>query len=131
MIFVDTNVFMYAIGAAHPNRSAARAMLEGGAQHPTGLFTSAEVLQELLHVYHRRGELERFGLATALVDSCVREVWPVTAEDVRLAGELAADHGDLEARDLLHLATCHRRGASGIETFDAALEAAFHRRAEG
>ena len=49
--FVDTDVFMYAIGAPHPDRAAARAMLEEGADHRLELCTSAEVLQELLHVY--------------------------------------------------------------------------------
>ncbi len=51
----------------------------------------------------------------------------MTEEDVALAAELAGDHDDLEARDLIHLATCRRRGASGIETFDSALKAAFAR----
>lgn len=125
MRFVDTNVFMYAIGAEHPNQSAARAILAGGPALAGGLCTSAEVIQELLHVYHRRGDLHRFGLASALVEASVRTIWSVSVEDVRLAADLAPAHADLKARDLLHLATCRRRGASGIETFDAGLRAAF------
>ena len=51
MIFVDTNVFMYAVGKAHPLRSRARDFFTGSIQNVETLCTSAEVLQELMHAY--------------------------------------------------------------------------------
>ena len=45
MMFVDANVFMYAVGRPHPLREEARQFF---LDHPANtLVTSAEVLQEL------------------------------------------------------------------------------------
>lgn len=51
MIFVDTNVFMYAVGREHPLRETARQFFINTKKERTSLCTSAEVLQELLHAY--------------------------------------------------------------------------------
>ena len=51
MIFVDVNVLVYAVGAPHPLRDEARAFFEESLVTSRPLATSAEVLQELLHVY--------------------------------------------------------------------------------
>ena len=125
MIFVDTNVVMYAVGRAHPLREPARRIFRDAANEASRLVTSAEVLQELLHAYLPVGRLATLDAALALVDGTVREVWPVEADDVRLARRLADDHRELRARDLLHLATCRRRGVREVRTFDRDLAAAF------
>jgi len=49
VIFVDTNVLMYAVGGPHPLRTEARAFFEDALESGLPLVTSAEVLQELLH----------------------------------------------------------------------------------
>jgi predicted nucleic acid-binding protein len=51
VIFVDTNVFMYAVGGPHPLRDPARDFLLGVFEEDRVLVTSAEVMQELLHAY--------------------------------------------------------------------------------
>ena len=53
MIFVDTNVFMHAVGGPHPLREPAREFLLGVFEEDRGLVTSAEVMQELLHARER------------------------------------------------------------------------------
>ncbi len=45
MIFVDTNVIMYAVGREHPLRAEARAFFEKSLAANEALVTSAEVLQ--------------------------------------------------------------------------------------
>lgn len=125
MIFVDTNVFMYAVGAPHPLRQQARDFLLGAFEDERVLVTSAEVLQELLHAYlpvSRRAEIDH---AFTLVESCTREVWSVEPEDIRLAWALAESHPALAARDLVHLATCRRRTVAEVMTFDRGLASAF------
>ena len=57
MIFVDTNVFMYAVGRPHPLQSAAQDFFAESADNHLRLFTSAEVLQELFHVYEATGRM--------------------------------------------------------------------------
>ena len=128
MIFVDSNVVMYAVGRPHPLKPEAEAFFEAALRERTPLATSAEVLQELLHAYLPAGRLQTLDAAFELVESIVEAVWPVEPEDVRFARALAGRHPELEARDLLHLASCRRRGADAIKTFDRPLAAAFRRR---
>jgi uncharacterized protein len=124
MIFVDTNVFMYAVGRPHPLREPARDFFAASLEGPA-LCTSAEVMQELLHAYLPVRRVATLDAALSLVRRVTREVWPVEPDDASLARELADVHPELGARDLLHLASCRRRGVRRIETFDRGLAAAF------
>jgi predicted nucleic acid-binding protein len=121
VIFVDTNVFMYAVGKSHPLREDARSRLLAAVETNTRLFTSAEVLQELLHAYLAAGRHATLDAAFTLVDGCVDEVWSIDREDLHLARALDGDHPSLAARDLIHLACCRRRGVKKAMTFDRAL----------
>jgi predicted nucleic acid-binding protein len=127
MIFVDANVLIYAVGGPHPLRAEARAFFEESLSSSRPLATSAEVLQELIHVYLPVERMAAFDAALVLAESSIATVWPIEQEDVRHARALADVHRGLAARNLLHLACCRRRGAQGIKTFDRALAAAFAR----
>lgn len=125
MIFVDTNVFMYAVGREHALRDPARAFFYEALETGDVLVTSAEVLQELLHVYLPVGRHETLDAALELVDGRVREIWSLEEEDVRLARALVERHPTLGARDLVHLACCQRRGVDRVRSFDRGLAGAF------
>jgi uncharacterized protein len=122
VIFVDTNIFMYAVGGEHPLKHEAQDFLAGGLAD-AALSTSVEVLQELLHAYLRVGRRDELGDAWTLVESMT--VWDVELDDLRLARTLAGDHVSLAPRDLVHLACCRRRKATGLHTYDRALAAAW------
>ena len=124
MTFVDTNVFMYAVGRPHPLRTPAREFFATTSRHGTRLCTSAEVLQELAHAYLPVGRLRTLDAAMTLVARADVEVWPLEEADVRLARQLHESHPALGARDLCHLASCRRRGVSQVMTFDRTLGAA-------
>lgn len=128
MIFVDTNVFMYAVGRDHPLRPEARGFFERAVEKERVLATSAEVLQEMLHAYLPVDRLGTLDLALEIVRRTVATVWSVDAGDVRLARGLAEAHSGLGARDLLHLACCLRREVDEVQTYDRALRAAFEQR---
>ena len=123
MIFVDSNVFMYAVGRSHPLREAARSFFEGSNRRGAQLCTSAEVLQELLHAYLPVARLGTFDSAISLLVGSGVEVWPLEDEDVTLARQLHDQYPSLAARDLCHLASCRRRGVSEVKTFDQAFAA--------
>ena len=125
MTFVDTNVFVYAVGGPHPLRDSARDFLKKAMAETLVLVTSAEVLQELVHAYIRSERFETLDSALALALQSTAEVWDVTKQDVLLARDLVTTHRGLQSRDLLHLACCRRRDVSRIQTFDRALAAAF------
>ena len=123
MIFVDTNLFMYAVGRPHPLRDRARKFFVEVNRNRTPLCTSAEVLQELVHAYLPVARIEALDAAMALVLRSRVEVWPLEEEDVTLARQLHQQYSSLSPRDLCHLASCRRRGVSEIKTFDHALRA--------
>ena len=123
MIFVDTNVIMYAVGADHPLRGKARAFFSEALMDGAPLATSAEVLQELLHTYLPVERWQTLDAALSLVESRIATVWAVEPDDVRLARTLADSHAGLSARDLVHLACCTRREVTRVRTFDRALAA--------
>jgi predicted nucleic acid-binding protein len=126
MTFVDTNVFMYAVGRPHPLRREAQRFFESALRRRTPLATSAEVLQEFLHAYLPTGRLQTLEAAWILAES-LTTVWPVDADDVRHARDLIARHPGLGARDLLHLACCQRRKVDELMTFDRGLADAWSR----
>jgi len=51
VIFIDSNIPMYLVGAPHPHKSDARRWLEELVSGQERLVTDAEVLQEILHRY--------------------------------------------------------------------------------
>jgi hypothetical protein len=108
VIFVDTNVFMYAVGRSHPLQPEARTFFEETLETSEHLATLAEVLQELLHAYVPVSRFATLDAALSLAESRISTVWPLEPEDVLLARRLLDRHAALGARDLLHLA-CPRR----------------------
>lgn len=126
MIFVDTNVFMYAVGRTHPLQAEAREFFRQALTgQGTTLCTSAEVMQELLHAYVPVARAGTLDAALQLVEATMHEIWPVEAEDIRIAHALLDVYHALGARDLMHLACCRRRGVARTKSFDRALASAF------
>ena len=123
MIFIDTNVFMYAVGKPHRLQSPARQFFDESIRNRKALFTSAEVIQELMHVYLGMKRPHTLDSALELIDKAGVEVWPLEEADVTLARQLHDQYPTLGARDLCHLASCRRRGVSEIMTFDYTLGA--------
>ena len=123
MIFVDINVFMYAVGRPHALQAPAQDFFVEANRSGTPLCTSAEVMQELAHVYLPTGRPQTFDAAVGLMASAAVEVWPLEEDDVTLARQLHEQHSTLQARDLCHLASCRRRGVRDIKTFDQTFAA--------
>ena len=123
MIFVDTNVFMYAVGRPHVLQASAQDFFIEANRNGTPLCTSAEVMQELAHVYLPTGRLQTFDATLELLASASVAVWPLEEADVALARQLHEQHPALQARDLCHLASCRRRGVREIKTFDQTFAA--------
>lgn len=122
MIFVDSNIPMYLIGADHPNKTAAQRLLERCARDGEVLVTDAEVLQEILHRYgaiRRHDAIEpAFDALLGLVD----QTFSVHRGDVEEAKTLMSNHRSLSARDALHVAIMRREGVQSILSFDRGFD---------
>jgi uncharacterized protein len=122
MIFVDSNIPMYLVGAAHPHKADAQRLLEAAIAAEERLVTSAEVLQEILHRYvaidRRQGIQPAFDALLGVVD----EVLSVTRADVERAKDIVLGAPELSARDALHAAVMERERISRIMSFDAGFD---------
>jgi len=117
-VFVDTNVFLYAAGRAHPKRDACARVLRKVAEGSLDATVNSEVLQEILYVLSRRGRRED-GVALARnVAALFPELLSVTREDMDMAFELALRHPLLPVRDAVHAGTMLRGGLKRVISVD-------------
>jgi predicted nucleic acid-binding protein len=126
MIFVDSNVFIYAVGRSHPLKAEAQRFFMDSRTKGEILVTSAEVLQELLHVYLPVERMETLDAALTLATQGVDRVIPIDSTEVLHARDLIDIHPGLTARDLLHLSVCQLHNIKALKTFDRNLLAAFN-----
>ena len=117
MIFVDSNIPMYLVGAEHPNKLAARDLLERAITDGEVLVTDAEVLQEILHRYVAIDRRDAIGPCLASILAVVDEVLPIERADVERA-HVVLQELPLSARDALHVAVMRRRGIARMLSFD-------------
>jgi hypothetical protein len=119
LIFIDSNIPMYLIGAAHPHKAEAQVLLERLIAAGERLVTDAEVLQEILHRYTAIDKREAIGPAFQVVLGIVDDVFAIEKADVLRAGEIAQNRTLPSARDAVHIAVMERRGVRSILSFDS------------
>ena len=122
MIFVDSNVPMYLIGAEHPLRARARERVEEVVAAGEALCADAEVLQEILHRYTAIGRSEFIDPAFAVLLGVVDVVYPIERADVERARRLMRTVTRLSARDALHVAVMQARDVGQILSFDRGFD---------
>jgi predicted nucleic acid-binding protein len=122
VIFVDSNIPMYLVGAEHPNKQAARRLLERVIVDNEPLATDAEVLQELLHRYTAIRRRDAIGPAFESILGVVDVVHPIELEDVARARRLIGGSAGISARDAVHVAVMQRRDIGRILTFDEGFD---------
>ena len=124
MIFLDSNVPMYLVGASHPHKDEAGRLLARSVVEGKTLVTDAEVLQEILHRYVAINRRDAIGPAFDALLGLVDEVFPIERSDALRAHEVLTEMARLSARDAIHLAVMEHRGVREILTFDQAFDRA-------
>ena len=123
MIFVDSNVPMYLVGADHPHKVDARRLLEAAIAAGERLVTDGEVLQEILHRYvaiDRRDAIQpAFDAILGIVDA----VLDVRLADVERAKAIVLGKRRLSSRDALHVAIMERERVERVMSFDRGFDA--------
>ena len=122
MIFIDSNVPMYLVGAPHPHKEDSERLLERCIAEDQRLVTDAEVFQEILHRFvaiNRRDAIQpAFDVLLAVAD----EVFPIDLPIVERARTIVFGNELLSARDALHLAVMQRQGVDRILSFDRGFD---------
>ncbi len=122
MIFVDSNVAMYLVGAPHPHKADAQRLLEGAIAANERLVTDAEVYQEILHRYVAIDRRDAIQPAFDALSGVVDEVFPVELADVKGAKTVLYGKPHLSARDAIHLAIMERQRITRIMSFDRGFD---------
>lgn len=122
MIFIDSNVPMYLVGAAHTNKADAQQLLETFVAQRQRLVTDAEVLQEILHRYVAINRREAIQPAFDSLLRVVDEVFPVDASTVERAKTIVLGHNGLSARDAVHVAVMEHHRVRRILSFDTGFD---------
>jgi len=123
VIFIDSNIPMYVIGASHPRKLDALRLLEGAISEGHRLVTDAEVLQEILHRYSAIEKPTAIQPAFEVLLGVVDEVFAVDLADVQRAKEILLGVKGLSARDAVHIATMERHSVRAIMSFDRGFDA--------
>ncbi len=118
MILVDSNVLMYAAGAAHHHKKPSMTLLQRIAFEEVEGIIDAEVLQEILHRYRAINRWKGGCRAYDLARRVFQVVVPITADVVDDTRQLMDIHDWLTARDALHAAVCGQIGADAICSYD-------------
>jgi predicted nucleic acid-binding protein len=122
VIFVDSNIPMYLIGAPHPHKSDVQRLLEKLLSERARLVTDAEVLQEILHRYvaiDRRDAVQpAFDALLGIVD----QVLSIDLVAVERAKTIVLGSRRLSARDALHLAVMEQHSVEQVLSFDGGFD---------
>ena len=122
MIFIDSNVPMYLVGAAHPNKDRAVAVLTQLVRDGEQLVTDVEVYQEILHRYTAIQRPNAIDAAFESLDAIVDETFTFGMSEIRAARALLSSVDGLSARDALHVAVMRKAGARRILSFDGGFD---------
>ena len=122
MIFIDSNVPMYLVGATHPNRDRAVAILTQVVRDGEPLITDVEVYQEILHRYTAIQRPYAIDAAFDSLDSIADDILSFGMSEIRAAKTLIGSVAGLSARDALHVAVMRKAGTNRILSFDAGFD---------
>lgn len=123
VIFVDSNVPMYLVGAPHPNRDHLHGLLDELIRSRSRFVTDVEVYQEILHRYTTINRPDMIDPAFACLDGIADEIRAVGMAEIRAARAILESVDGLSARDALHVAVMRVAGVSRILTFDRGFDA--------
>ena len=99
MIYVDSNVPMYLVGADHRNKRRVIQLVPRLLTAREPLITSAEAFQEIVHRYLAIRDRMHLNAAYEALESLVSSIVEVRKEDVDQARSLSAEHPSLSSRD--------------------------------
>ena len=121
-VFVDTAVVMHAAGGEHPLRDPCRRIIDGISDGSVDGVTSAEVIREILHRFFSIRRPEDGAILAERTQDLMAPVLPITHALMRRVPELARRYPTLDARDLVHVATCIHEGITEIISPDRGFD---------
>ena len=109
---------MYLVGAPHPNKDRAVAVLTQLVRDGEQLITDVEVYQEILHRYTAIQRPDAIDAAFESLDAIADDILTFGMSEIRVARTLIGSVDGLSARDALHVAVMRKAGTNRILSFD-------------
>jgi predicted nucleic acid-binding protein len=122
VIFVDSTIPMYLVGAPHPHKANAQRLLEKQITDRQRLVTDAEVLQEILRRYVAIDRREAIQPTFDALLGRVDQVLSVDGAVVQRAKQIVLEYRQLSARDAVHLSVMEQNGIDRILSFDSGFD---------
>lgn len=122
MIFIDSNVPMYLIGADHANKRRAIELLEEAIRSEDVLLTSTEVFQEIMHRYTALKRIDAIDAAFECLFDISDDILSFGMKEVNRARAILDEVSSVSARDALHVAVMEGAGSSRIMSFDRGFD---------
>ena len=122
MIFVDSNIPMYLIGAEHPFKADARRAIEDAFAAGEVLCTDAEVFQEMLRRYRAIDRPDAIDAGFAALLGIVDVTYSIELSDVERARRLLRTTPALSARDAIHVAVMQAHDVGRMMSFDRGFD---------
>lgn len=118
VVFVDTNIFMYAGGAEGSYRVPCIEFLKQVRDGDIYAVTNTEVIQEILYRYSKIGKREVGVTMARSVIGLVSKILPVTQQDIDQMIKYFVRFPRLSARDAVHLACMKTHEIGEIVSLD-------------
>ena len=122
MIYVDSCIPMYLVGAAHPFKDRVIELVPGLIESGGRFVSSAKTFQKTLHRYIAIKAKDKLALAYSALEEMAELVLPVTKRDTDLARYYSAEFPGLSSRDCLHSAPTKNNSISKIWTYDKCFD---------
>lgn len=122
MKLLDANVFVYALGRLHPYQQPCERLLAEAEDNPGLYNVSVEVLQEVLHAFWARRQLQDGLRAFDLMMKIFPEPYSVEKKDSQAARSILERHPNLSPRDAIHAAVVLNHDLEAIVSADRAFD---------
>ena len=115
--FIDTNIFMYAIGSSHSFREPSQQLIRMIQEEKIKAIINVEILQEVLYRYHAINKAQiGYDLFEMLLQS-FPVIWSVSKEDLLEAKKIQEKY-NIKIRDAIHAATMKSNGITRLISTD-------------
>lgn len=120
LVFVDTNVFMYAAGKSHPYKEPCLRILQAIETEVLSAAVNTEVFQELLYRYDHINIPEKGIQLCQKIQKLSLSVLPITELDISVAIDLLHQRKSkgLKPRDAIHAANMKNNGITKLLSAD-------------
>lgn len=119
MIFIDTNIIMYAAGGEHHYKNPCLSVIKKILEGEITAVSDAEVLQEILYRYWHIGELTKGIQVFNDFIEIIPTILDVRRPDLLRARDLLKRHPQIKPRDAVHAAILLNHQIETIISTDA------------